>query len=144
MWKIDEISQEIVLARLEVILPRYIGPGTKYNLSFVSEKLRIHRNTVDNWYHGREVPSLSNYLKLCALLGPAFASELFEAIGQQLCMVDQVAASDFQFSAMLAESAAAIAKCLADGFMDPRERQEVVPQMRQLIQLLNAFCDQGK
>ncbi|MDX2074684.1 MAG: hypothetical protein SFX19_10045 [Alphaproteobacteria bacterium] len=140
MWKIDEISQDIVLARLEGILPRYIGPGTKNNISFVSERLRIHRNTVENWYHGREVPSLSNYLKLCALLGPAFLCELLAPIGLGAAALESNSTTDFQFSAMLAESAAVIAKCLSDGSIDHRERNEVKPQLRQLVQLLNHFC----
>lgn len=144
MWKIDEISQDIVQARLDGILPRYIGPGTKCNVSYVAERLRIHRNTVENWYHGREVPSLSNFLKLCALLGPAFVSELLEAIGMQVGLITAAKTSDFQFSAMLADSAACIAKCLADGAIDHCERKEVRPQLLQLVQLLNAFCEEEK
>ena len=144
MWKIEEISQDIVLARLEAILPRYIGPGTKNNISFVSEKLRAHRNSIENWYHGREVPSLSNYLKLCALLGPAFACELLGAIGLEAQSLEKASTTDFQFSAVLADSAAIIAKCLSDGSIDHRERKEVQPQMRQLVQLLNDFCEDKK
>lgn len=144
MWKIDEISQDIVLARLESILPRYIGPGTKKNISYVTERLRVHRNSVENWYYGREVPSLSNFLRLCMLLGPGFLCELLAPIGMEASSLDAAGTTDFQFSAMLTDSAAAIAKCLSDGSIDHREREEVKPQLRQLVQLLNSFCEENK
>lgn len=140
MWKVADISQEIVLSRLEGLLPRYYGPGTAYSFALLTEKMRVHRNSVENWYHGREVPSLSNFIKLCIILGPHFAAEFFDAIGFKICASEKKKVGDFDFNAELARATSHLAQCLADGMIDERERAQMKPQLLALRDRIDDFC----
>ncbi|GEM_PF-4278600 len=140
MWKITEIDQEIVQARIEYLLPRYIGPGTNCSFALLVQKTGAHRNTVENWYHGRVMPTFDSIYKLCAILGPEFINDLFAPLG--FCgmkWAQGASATALKLNSELTGVAALLAKALEDGHIDDREHAKLQPVFSRLISDLQAF-----
>lgn len=144
MWAMGDISQDLVQARLEQVLPRYIGPGRPMSYALAAEKLQVHRRSVENWCYGAEVPSLSNFLKLGLMLGPAFVNELLRPIGLSAESAAAGKVSDHQLQADLALSTAQVAQCLIDGRVDHTERAGLRPQLLELQERITHYLAEGK
>lgn len=75
-----EIHPDLVKERLSKALRKRIGQRREYAFDEVSQLTGEHENSLRNWASGENLPVLSGFLKLCALFGPAFASEVMGVI----------------------------------------------------------------
>ncbi|MEL7398023.1 MAG: hypothetical protein AAFN44_16810 [Pseudomonadota bacterium] len=116
------ISQDTAIRLLEDALRLRVGRGKRFSFEALEEGTGVPSRTLRS-YAGEEVePSLSNFLCLCAALGPSFASDVLAPCGLSAQSTEAAEADYMGALALMGEGVAMLAEALADGRVDHRER----------------------
>ena len=76
MTDLREISRDVIRHKISTSLRARIGHGSKYSVAQVAAQTGISSSTLKGYLGGLAEPSLSQFIKLAAALGPVFASEI--------------------------------------------------------------------
>jgi len=71
-----EISRDLVRHKVAAAMRARIGQGCKFSVAQVAAQTGIGASTIKGYLGGLAEPTLSQFIKLAACLGPVFASEI--------------------------------------------------------------------
>ncbi len=80
MTVVRDISRDLVRHKISTSLRARIGLGCKFSVAQVAALTGIGASTIKGYLAGLAEPSLSQFIKLAAALGPVFASEITAVI----------------------------------------------------------------
>lgn len=135
------ITHDLVQARVQVALRLFVGRARAWSVAALAEATGIDQRTLRAWVDGETTPSLSNFLVLARVLGPAFAQHVIELAG--LGLVEPIDAARPDGHGVMADSGQMIvhlASALADGTLDHCERATLAPIARGLAAKLTTFA----
>lgn len=143
MSMIDEISHKRALEVFHCAFVRRVGVGpARVSYSELERLTDIPVRTLKSWREGAAMPQLENLLKLAAVFGPAFMSELLHPIGQGgVELIDHARSDAVTCLADLAAPLHDISRRLADGVFCHADKASVGPQ---LIDLAHRIEEQGQ
>ena len=132
----EELTHETALHAFRVAFMRRVGQqGMSYG--DLSDKTGIQVRTLKSWRDGQAMPHLGNWLKLCGVFGPDFASECLHVVG--LGGVEAIRDTPVDVPgcvADLAEQINNITHRLLDGSFCHRDKAETGPQLLRLAAML--------
>ena len=146
----DEITHKTALEVFRVAFNRRVGVGKdKMSYGDLSDTTGIRVRTLKSWHDGAAMPQLDSCLKLCAVFGPEFTSEILRVIGQG--GVDSIEAGKMlNLNGTLADivdAAHNITDRLRDGVFDRRDKALTGPELmklsRQLEEQANIMLNSG-
>lgn len=133
------IPQDVAAQRLEDALRLRVGRGRRYSFTGLYDATGIPTRTLESYVHGAS-PPLCNVLSLCAVLGPAFTSDLLSVAGQSAKEGTTDDPEHMRTLSCLTGLAAQIAQAVEDGHVDHREAAALRPVAQELIALLEPIA----
>jgi transcriptional regulator with XRE-family HTH domain len=119
---------------------RRVGAGAgKVRLADFADAIDMDPRTVKAWHGGETMPNYPNLLKVCAALGPSFASEILHPAG--LGGVDQIVPVDVDAQGTateLVKVAHDLLERLADGFFCHVDKAKAAPLLLDLSRMIEA------
>lgn len=111
MTELSEISRDLVRERIAESLRARIGQGRKFSVAQVAAQSGIGVTTIKGYLGALAEPTLSQFIKLAAVLGPVFASEITAIINFDVihCSPETVDTIDLLASAAAMVSSATTA-----------------------------------
>lgn len=139
MTDIESITHQSVHDHFLIAYRRRVGLQRDFSLGELQDATGIDARTLRSWRETDSMPQLVNFLRLCAVFGPSFTSEVLHVIEQGGVEDINAVHSDAQRClADLVGSAHDIAERLRDGVFCHRDRAAVGPQLIRLARLLEA------
>lgn len=140
MFKIDELTHKTALEVFQSAFVRRVGVGPgRLSYSDLELSTDIPARTLKSWREGAAMPQLENLLKLAAVFGPSFMSELLHVVGQGgVDLLEHDKSNPHACLADLAGSIHNISERLADGVFCHVDKRVTGPQLVQLAGRLEA------
>lgn len=133
------ISQEDAARRMEDALRLRVGRGRRFSFPALSDATGIPTRTLESYVQGA-TPGLAALLSLCAVLGPAFTSDILAACGQTAQEASHDEPEHLRVLGALGGLIAQISEAVADGHVDHREAAQLRPMAAQLIEILEPLA----
>lgn len=136
MTRIGAISPDSVRHTMADALRVLIGQGRRYSLRQIVEATGIGESTMKGYLRGDAEPGVSQFLKLCAVLGPAFASEMTRMAGLEMVEVEAEPVSTGELMACNANLLARTAETLrTTDRMTHRTDADIRPLVEEVVTL---------
>lgn len=142
MANCNSISAELAQETFTDALRRLVGRGKEWSVAALSEATGIDERTINSYRTGETAPCLHKLLRIAAVLGPAFVTEVLAPAG--LGGVERIghAESDAQSVVRrLVGQTREILERLADGVFDHRDKAVTGVELVELAALLE---EQGR
>ncbi len=138
-----DIAQDLVQERFTTTLRAFVGQGRMYSVQTVAEATGIPYTTMRSYHEGRSLPTLRAWLQLIAVLPPGFCNAVTEQSGLTGAhRIDGPAPTPHDVLSHMCQEAAQLARELADGHLDHKERREIYQRLPDLIETLQSFKKQ--
>ena len=134
----ESITHQTALDVFRRAFMHHVGQGVgKMSCSDLSDKTGIQVRTLKSWRDGQSMPHWGNVLKLGAVFGPVFVSEILSVIGQGgVDYIQPRHSSPLSTVADLMVVTSEITERLRDGVFDNRDKAKTAPLLLNLARII--------
>ncbi|KRS17512.1 hypothetical protein RIdsm_02515 [Roseovarius indicus] len=138
------IPHELAVTRLQDALRLRVGRGKRYSVQGLADAARIKPRTIESYLSGDATPGLNGFISLCAVLGPAFTSDVLAEAGLVARSADADEPEHMRAISLMSEGTRMIADALADGYVDHQERAKIKPHADRIIAIMEPLARTGE
>lgn len=142
MSGVEQITHHLAAERFRDGLHIYAGCGRRFSVAALADAASIPERTMKSYHAGEATPGLHNFLRICAVLPPAFTNHVLEIsglTGARHLMVESPCGHTTM--KRLAERMHMLADAMQDGYLDHVESKQLAPPMRELATEISSFAE---